>query len=487
MKPANLLKSISPGVARWILPACCLSVAVPAKAEPTFTRDVAPIIFKNCTPCHRPGEIAPFPLVSYLDVKKRARQLRDVTHDRIMPPWKAEPGWGEFLDARGLTTNEIALIARWVEQGAVEGKTADLPALPKFTDGWQLGTPDLVLKTPEPYNVPAEGRDDYRCFVIPVNLPTDKYVKAIEFRPGNRRIVHHAIFYLDSSGEARRLDAESPGPGYTHFGGPGFPPTGGLGGWAPGVTPRSLPEGVARSLRKGSDLVVQVHFHPSGKPEVEQSSIGLYFAKEAPKKILLPITLGTRQIDIPAGEKDYRVHDSFTLPAEMQIVGIIPHAHYLGKEMKATATLPDGSLKPLLWIKQWDFNWQEQYRYAEPFLLPAGTKIEMDFSYDNSADNPNNPSTPPQRVRFGEQTTNEMAFLWLQAVPQKLSDLAAIARAFAERRKLGGAALFAGGGRQEILELLARRFDADGDGKISDAERAEAKKQLGFDVPAPKP
>lgn len=445
----------------------------------TFNKDVAPIIYKNCVGCHRPGEVAPFSLLSYGDVKKRAKQIKNVTSDRVMPPWQAEAGHGEFLDERRLTEVEISKIRMWVEQGAVEGEAKDLPPAPKFTDGWQLGEPDLVLKMSEAYDVPAEGRDVYRCFVIPVNIPEDKFVKAVEYRPGNRRVVHHAIFYLDGSGKGRELDAQQEGPGYTHFGGPGFPPSGGLGGWAPGVRPRPLPDGVARLLRKGSDLIVQTHFHPSGKPEKEQSTIGIYFSKEPPKKLLLPVTLGTHLIDIPAGEKNYRIHDEFTTPVPLQVVGIVPHAHLLGKEMKATAVPPDGTKKPLLWIKSWDFNWQEQYRYAKPFTLPANTKIEMDFSYDNSADNPNNPSSPPRRVRFGEGTTDEMAFLWLQTIPEKLSDLPKLGRAMVEQKRgLAGASAFAGGTPKEIVEQIRLMLDKNRDGQLDASERAEAKELM---------
>jgi hypothetical protein len=371
------------------------------------------------------------------------------------------------------------LIKRWVDEGTVEGEAKDLPPAPKFVEGWELGEPDMVIKLPESYKVPAEGRDIYRCFVIPVDIPGDKYVKAIEYRPSNRRVVHHAIFYLDSSGDARKMDEADPGPGYTHFGGPGFVPTGGLGGWAPGVRARPLPDGVSRILRKGSDIVVQTHFHPSGKPETEQSTIGLYFSKEPPRKILLPITLGTRDIDIPAGEKEYRIHDSFKTPVDLQVVGIIPHAHLLGKEMKAVATLPDGTQKTLLWIKDWDFNWQEQYRYAKPFMLPANTKIDMDFSYDNSADNPRNPAHPPKRVHFGEGTTDEMALLWVQVIPQRLMDLPKFGAALMQRKKhLIGASAFAGGNAREIRHQIEMMFDKDGNGQLDSKETADAQKYL---------
>lgn len=453
--------------------------AMTASGEVTFNKDVAPILYKNCTGCHRDGEVAPFALLTYDDAKRHAKQIRKVTQEKIMPPWKAETGCGEFLDARFLTAAQLDTIKKWVDGGAIEGSAKDLPPAPKFVDGWQLGQPDMILKMPEAYHVPAEGTDIYRCFVIPVDVPADRYVKAVEYRPGNRRVVHHAIFYLDTSGEARKLDDADPGPGYTHFGGPGFPPSGALGGWAPGVTPKFLPDGVTRILRKGADLVLQTHFHPSGKPEVEQSTIGIYLSKEPPKKIMLPITLGTFRINIPAGEKDYHIHDSFTTPVPVQVVGITPHAHLLGKQMKCTATLPDGTVKSLLSIKDWDFNWQEQYRYAKPFVLPADTRIDMDFSYDNSSENPRNPTNPPKRVTFGEGTTDEMAFCWVQVIPEKLLDLHELGQALvAKRGHLVGASAFAGGGARDIRHQLEMMFDKNADGVLDDKERAEAIKFL---------
>ena len=240
----------------------------------TYNKDIAPILYKNCTACHRPGEVAPFQLMSYRDAAKHAMQLATVTQNRYMPPWKPEPGFAEFKDTRRLTDNEIALIKRWVNSGTPEGKPSDLPPAPKFTDGWQLGQPDMVLKMPEAYTLKSEGNDVYQCFVIPINNDEDKYVSAVEFRPGNRKAVHHALLFLDNTGTARKLDAADPEVGYRSFGGIGFSPSGGLGGWAPGAVPYRLPEGAARPVKKGSDLVIQVHYHPTGKTETDQSTVG---------------------------------------------------------------------------------------------------------------------------------------------------------------------------------------------------------------------
>lgn len=443
----------------------------------TFNKHIAPLVFQSCSTCHHEGEVAPFPLMNYDDVKKRAKQIVRVTQDRFMPPWKAEPGFGEFQGTRHLSDAQIATIKQWVEQGAVEGAPADLPKAPVFVDGWQLGQPDLVIKMKEEYMVPAEGRDIYRCFVIPIGNTEDKYVSAVEFRPSNRKVVHHAIFYLDNTGAARKKDAEDPAPGYRGFGGPGFLPTGGLGGWAPGMTPKPLPDGISRIIRKDSDIVLQTHFHPSGKQEPETSSIGIYFSKKPPDRALTGIAVGSRQIDIQPGDKDYTVRQSLVLPVDVEMIGTTPHAHLVCKSVKAEATLPDGTKKPLIWIKDWDFNWQEQYQYAAPLKLPKGTKLDVEFKYDNSADNVRNPSNPPKRVRNGEQTTDEMAILFGQVICSSKADSMKL---LASMNVFGAIAnAFAGGETPisaNLIKEAMKRFDKDGDGKLNAAERAEALK-----------
>jgi mono/diheme cytochrome c family protein len=387
---------------------------------PTFNRDIAPIVFNHCATCHHAGEVAPFALMSYADVRKHAKEILELTHDRQMPPWKASHDYGHFVGERRLSDPQIATIAAWSDGGKPQGDAADLPPAPTFSSDWSHGTPDLVVKMSEPFKLPAEGRDVFRVFVIPLNLSEDVYVSAVDYRPGNPKIVHHALFFLDDSGQARELEkdaAQREGanhqPGYERTGGPGFLPSGGLGGWSPGYRPQFLPDGVGRPVKKGSDLVVQVHFHPSGKIEQEQSTFGLYFTKRPPDKILLSTTHGAR-IDIPAGEENYQTTGEFTVPFDVQVAGVIPHAHLLCREIQVNATLPDGSDLPLIWIKDWDWNWQEQYQYASPLTIQRGTVVHMRFRYDNSADNPRNPTIPPRRVRFGEQTSDEMALVFFQ-------------------------------------------------------------------------
>ena len=398
----------------------------PAGATVTFNKDIAPIVFANCASCHRPGEVAPFPLLSYSDVRRHAKEIGELTHSRTMPPWKAEPGFGDFAGVRRLTEDQIALIQQWVKSGRPEGDPGDLPALPKFPSGWKLGEPDLVVKMPRAYTLRADGSDDYRCFVIPLNLTEDKCVTAVEFRAGNPKIVHHSLFFLDTTGRGRELEAESADgqPGYYAAGGPRFRPSGGLGGWAPGVLPQFLPDGVGRLLRAGSDLVLQIHFHPSGKIEHEQSMVGLYFAKAPPRKLMVTIAHGNNDIDIAPGDSHYVIDDSFTLPSRIELVGIFPHAHLLCRQIKVSGTLPDGSPLPLIWIKDWDWNWQGDYFYTKPIEVPPGTKVRQEFTYDNSAANIHNPNSPPKRVVHGEQTGDEMSLIFYDI----LVDRAAIDR-----------------------------------------------------------
>ena len=413
----------------FVLSICGLFFGSAAYAETTYNKDIAPIMFRSCAACHHVGEVAPFPLLSYQDTQKHAQQIVRVTQKHFMPPWKAEPNFGDFAGCRRLLDWQVSLIKRWVDGGCAEGNVSDLPAPPKFSDGWQLGPPDLVVKMPAKYMVPAEGNDIYRCFVLPIDIPEDKFVTAVEYHPGNRSVVHHAILFLDHSGAARARDAKDGQPGYTSFAGPGFIPSGSLGGWAPGAFPKPLPSGVAIPLKKGNDLVIQTHFHPTGKAEEEQSSVALYFSKTPPKKILAAPALWISQLDIPAGEKTYKVSDSFTLPVDFDLIGVTPHAHLLCKEIKAVATLPGGATKPIIWIKDWDFDWQDQYQYTAPFRLPKGTKLSVDFTYDNSAENIHNPSKPPKQVRLGEQTTDEMGILFLQGIVANEQEMVALLEA----------------------------------------------------------
>ena len=387
----TLLSLAVVGRATWLTAA-----ATPPRPAVTFSDTIAPIVFDHCVTCHRPGEAAPFSLMSYDDVAKRASTIASVTASRVMPPWRAAHGYGDFIGERRLTDEQIAAIAEWVRLGMPKGDLTKLPPLPHFTDGWQLGTPDLVLEMPEAFDVPADGPDIYRNFAIPTSLTEDKWVRAIEFRPGTRRVVHHALFSYVRGGSTAALSKD----GRPGFNGmmpvafvPGFAPSGDLGGWAVGGTPRALPDGLAWPLGKGSDFVLQLHLHPTGKPEHERSKIGIYFTDAAPERKFremgAPGLFGfLAGIDIPPGEKHYELKGTFNVFANMRAYAVTAHAHYLAKEIKAVATFPDKTTQTLLWIPDWSFNWQDRYFYQTPVDLPKGTKVEVTIVYDNSADNP---------------------------------------------------------------------------------------------------
>lgn len=394
-----------------------------ARRVVTFDNDIAPILSQHCTYCHRPGEVASTPLVSYEDVKPLAALIATVVADRSMPPWKPVAGYGKFLNARRLTDTQIQIIKEWAETGAPKGKSSSKDHTPAATpkEEWPLGTPDLVATMSKPFAVPAQGRDLYRCFVLPSGLTDDKYFVAFDLRPSNRRVVHHAIVMQAISGAGRRLES-APGDGYPCFGAFGVLPSGAVGLWLPGAVPSAEPDGVARLLKKGSDLILQIHFHLDGQEEQEQVSVGIYFARKPPEKIPVDVTLGNIAIDIPVGKTNYEIDDSYTLPIDSELIGIIPHCHLLCREIKATAILPDGSVKPLLWIKDWDFNWQQWYRYSSPVRLPRGTRVDAIWRYDNSAANAHNPNHPPQRVTWGEQSTDEMAELKLELSAERQSE-----------------------------------------------------------------
>ena len=380
--------------------------------EVTFNKHVAPILFRRCAGCHRPGEVAPFALLGYKDASKRAGLIAEVTSGRQMPPWKAEPGAGHFADERRLSDDEIALIQRWSETGAVEGDAADLPPAPKFTEGWQLGEPDLVLKMVEPYTLAASGADEYRCFVLPIQVPAGKYIQAIEYRPGNRKIVHHAVITALPHEQAAKKLAAADGKSFlSGLAPPGRLLSGPLSIWTPGMEPHAMPDDLASTWPDKTDLVLQLHLHPSGKPEVEQSAIGIHLTDRKPGARLQMNVFSSNRIDIEPGKPDYELKASRKLNADATVFGLFPHMHLIGRSVRAEATLPDGAKVPLISIADWDFNWQYYYRYAEPVRLPAGTRIDVRWTYDNSASNPANPSKPPRRVTFGEQTADEMAFL----------------------------------------------------------------------------
>jgi peroxiredoxin len=394
----------------------------------TFTRHVAPILWKNCTRCHRPGAVAPFPLLTYKDAARRAEFLCDVVASGQMPPWKPHSGAGVFREAARLSPLEKERLELWARNGRPEGDPADLPELPKFQDGWQLGEPDVVVTMPEPFTVPATGRDVYQAFAVPLDLGRDVVINGLEFHPGNRRVVHHSRLYLDATGDARRLDLADPEPGF--FGHSKTPDSGelpyvGLGGWTPGMTASFAPEGVGRLIRDQTDLVFRIHYHTSGKPEVDRSSVGLYIAKKPVTRNMVGYTICSNKIDIPTGEKRYKVVLSSWVKADVHLYTVAPHAHYLCREFRVQATLPDGTTQPLLWIDDWDMDWQDQYRYQKPVRLPKGTLLTVAVYYDNSDGNPRNPHKPPKRVRYGLQTDDEMCACHFEMLPDDARGYAA--------------------------------------------------------------
>jgi tetratricopeptide (TPR) repeat protein/mono/diheme cytochrome c family protein len=392
------------------------------EATVTFNRDVAPIVFRNCVACHRPGESAPFSFLSYSETKKRAGLIAALTGSRFMPPWQPERGTVEFQGERGLSDEEIELIRVWVEQGAVEGDAADLPAPPEFAEGWKLGEPDVVLTLQEPFMLPAEGVDVFRNFVLSIPVSTPRWVKALELRPGNPRIVHHGLMQVDRSRSSRRRDEEDLEAGFPGMDMAGSEAPGGLMlGWTPGKSP-VVDERLAWLAEPGSDMVVQLHMLPSGKPEPVAPKVGLYFTDEAPRERAFSLLMRNDEIDIPAGAAGYVVEDSLTLPVAVEVLGIYPHAHYLATSVEATATLPDGGDRLLIRVPNWDFNWQDEYRYKRPLQLPAGSVIHMRYVYDNTSANVRNPNDPPERVRFGNRSSDEMATLTLQVVPEQAAD-----------------------------------------------------------------
>jgi mono/diheme cytochrome c family protein len=375
----------------------------------TFTRDVAPILQANCQGCHRPGEIAPFSLLTYDDAQSWAPLIKEYTQKRLMPPWKPVEGYGEFQDARRLTPEQIRTLADWVDAGAPEGDPADLPPPRQFTNGWVLGPPDQVLDAGAAYEVPADGADVYRNFPLPYQPEEDQWVTAVEVRPDQRSVVHHAVIFIDPERKSLALDRANPGPGYTSSGGGvGFFPADGLGGWVPGNTPRFAPPGLGIRIPAGARLVLQIHYHPDGEPHQDRTRIGLYFAKAPIRQPVYTLPLYNLGFTIPPGAERYKVTASLPVPTDMTAWGVIPHMHLLGREMQVRAVLPDGSVRPLVWITDWDFHWQESYYFKEPVKLPQGSRLELVAYYDNSAKNPDNPNHPPQTVRWGEQTTDEM-------------------------------------------------------------------------------
>jgi hypothetical protein len=355
--------------------------------------------------------------MTYDEAAPFAESIKAKTQARQMPPWKAVAGCGEFESSRALSDEDLDTIVRWVDAGAPEGDPADLPAPLSFPDEWKNGEPDLALVTARNgFKIPAGTTEDvYRCFSLPADSNVDRFVTGIEIRPGNRAIVHHVLLFLDGTGASIALDRADPGPGYTQFGGVGFTPTGFLGGWAPGGAPQNLPEGTGFLVPRGTRIVIQVHYKPNGEESIDATQIGLKYARTPVYQDMFVLPVWNRTFTIPAGARDYPVDASLTLPPIVSVTlrAIAPHMHLLGREMQATATLPNGDRQCLVYIDDWDFHWQGQYGFARPIPLPAGTRIDVAARYDNSELNHNQPSSPPVDVSWGERTTDEMCIAFI--------------------------------------------------------------------------
>lgn len=401
-------------------------------AAVSFHKDVLPILQAQCQACHRPGQAGPFSLTNYKQAVTWAADIKTYTQSKEMPPWKPVGGPG-YMNERKLTDSEIATLAKWADAGCPEGDPKDAPPPASFPAGWQLGEPDLVLTASEDFHVGPNGADAFRCFVLPTGLAEDKFVVGYEVKPGNPKVVHHTLNFWDRSGNGRELaekekgrkkttDEKDRGPGYPVAMGLGFiplpmadrpnvPPTGAVGGWAPGQLATKLPEGVAFFLPKGADMIIQTHYHRTGKPETDRPTIGLYFAKTPVKKQWQSVGVGDARFSaIPAGAADHKVTMSATLGGDATVYNVTPHMHLIGRSVRVTMTPPGGDPVTLVDIPDWDYNWQETYWFKEPIKAKSGTRIDVTAVYDNSPANPLNPNNPPKRVTFGEQTTNEMLF-----------------------------------------------------------------------------
>jgi hypothetical protein len=457
----------------------------------TYCRDIAPLLQQKCVECHREGGGGPFSLQSYRDASRKARTIVRVVEDRFMPPWHAIGGDIPLEGDRRLTAQEIEIIRAWAKAGKPEGDPADLPPPRQFAKGWHLGQPDLVVTMAEAYDLPAEGPDVYRNFVVSTGLKEEKFLRAIEFRADSPEIVHHALLFLDGSGKARRADAKDDEPG---FGEMPIDAAGGkqVGGWVPGATPRPLPRGLAFRVSPGADIVIQTHFHPSGKPESEQSTIALYFTDEPPEKefttLQIPPFFGAFSgVDLLPDEDHVEIHDSFELPVDVHAFGAHAHAHYRGKSMRMVAKLPNGEALNLLNIPDWDMDWQEDYRFVEQVFLPAGTRLEVDVVWDNSAESTKNPVIPPVRVRWGFESLDEMGSIDLFVVPagdrnQNTAGMKTLRSAYREHLvwcagehvlRPDKLAIFG-----ELRRKAIARFDKNGDGYLGLEEREAAKLSL---------
>lgn len=398
--------------------------SAPLVAEVTYAKEIARILAERCTQCHRSGDIGPMALTSYDLAVAYAPDIKRVIEEGIMPPWKPSEGHERFKGAFALKPEEKTDLLSWIAGGTPFGVEADLPQTEPQSGEWTLGSPDLVLSMPQTFS-PERGKDVYRCFVLPTGMDSDKFVNAIDVLPGNRRIVHHVILYLDSSGDAEKLDAQDAAPGYDCYGGPGFGLNGSnivglllngftLGGWAPGARAQFLPEGVGMKLGRSAKVVMQVHYYTGGRTGEDQTTIGLYFNKEKVRKPLYYLPVVQSKLNIKAGDPASVATAEFPVMPffDMKVINVFPHMHLLGTQISLEKEYA-GTSSLLIGIDKWDFNWQGAYQFIQPVSMPALSRVKLRCQYDNSVNNPRNPSNPLKDVKWGEGTEDEMCLAFV--------------------------------------------------------------------------
>lgn len=406
---------------------CAVTTSQAQGSAPTWSSDVATIIYAKCTPCHRSGEIAPFKLESYEQAQDYAYSIKRAVSEREMPPWPPAKGHGIFTGDRSLSQQEIDKITAWVDADMPSGDLSTAPKPPTFPEGSQLGKPDMVLTMSEKWTIRGNNRDVYRFFVLPTNLLQDRHIKALEFRPGNAAVVHHVLYFLDTTGTARKKDAADPQPGYSGFGDPGFESAASFLGWVPGAQTRFYPPTIGAKLYKNSDLIIQVHYAPSTTEQTDQSHVNVFFhenddVRQVQEFPMSPNNLIAGQKFIIPASKVPVFTTSYTVPLEISLIGIAPHMHLLGRDARAYAVTPKGDTINLIKLDKWDFHWQGGYTYKNPVRIPRGSKLIYTATYDNTINNLNNPNNPPKEVRWGESTTDEMLLCYFHWLPYQPGD-----------------------------------------------------------------
>jgi hypothetical protein len=382
------------------------------KGGVTFTKDVAPVLEKNCQGCHRRGEAAPFSLLTYEQARPWAKAMKEAVRLKKMPPWFADPHYGSFSNDRSLSQKEIETITAWAEAGAPEGDPKDMPAPVKFVEGWSIPKPDVVFEFPQAYQIPATGTIEYQKVIVPTGFTEDKWVQFAEARPDDRARVHHMIAFVREPGSPWLKDAKpgvffvAPKPKENDTDTSALP-SDFLVGYAPGQPPEILAPGQAKLVKAGSDLVLEIHYTTNGKASTDRSKFGLVFAKQPPKERVLTLSATNGKFKIPPGDANYKVDAEFELGTTVKLLGLHPHMHGRGKDFEYRIVYPTGETETLLRVPRYNWHWQLWYTLAKPLVLPRGAKIECTAHFDNSPNNPDN-ADPTKEVSWGDQSWDEM-------------------------------------------------------------------------------